>query len=198
MSDEKLRVVRATSAFDCGGRCPLRLHVHRGRIVRVEGDGADEAQDLQLRACLRCRAYRQYIHHPERLTKPKKRVSPKGSGQFEAIACSEALDALAVGAGPNELSQPLPPTQAASLAGFDRPILHGLCTYGYATRALVNGPLRGDPDRLKEVIHPFRQPGLSRRPPHHPALARRLHLSAGSGDRQRPGAQKRPGRGVLR
>jgi acyl dehydratase len=39
---------------------------------------------------------------------------------------------------------------AAKRGGFDRPILHGLCTYGIATRALVNGPLAGDVSRLKE------------------------------------------------
>jgi acyl dehydratase len=48
--------------------------------------------------------------------------------------------------------------EAAASAGFERPILHGLCTYGYATRALVNGPLRGDPDRVKEFSVRFASP----------------------------------------
>jgi len=48
--------------------------------------------------------------------------------------------------------------QAAALAGFDRPILHGLCTYGYASRAIINGLLDGDPDRLKEFATRFANP----------------------------------------
>jgi acyl dehydratase len=40
--------------------------------------------------------------------------------------------------------------QAAKIGGFERPILHGLCTYGFATRAIVNGPLKGDVSRFKQ------------------------------------------------
>jgi len=39
---------------------------------------------------------------------------------------------------------------AAQGAGFDRPILHGLCTYGFATRAIVNGLLNGEAALLRE------------------------------------------------
>jgi acyl dehydratase len=38
----------------------------------------------------------------------------------------------------------------AALGGFDRPILHGLCTYGHATRAMVYELCDGDVSRFKE------------------------------------------------
>ncbi|MFC1859358.1 molybdopterin-dependent oxidoreductase [Thermodesulfobacteriota bacterium] len=86
------RVVRTTTAFDCGGRCPLRLHVKNNVIIRVEGDDANQPQ--QLRACLRCRALRQLVHHPQRLKYPLKRVGPKGEGKFERISWDEAYDTM--------------------------------------------------------------------------------------------------------
>ena len=91
---DEVRIVRSTSTFDCGGRCPLRLHVKDNVIIRVEGDDLPDS-DGQLRTCLRCRAYRQYIHHPDRLTFPQKRIGAKGEGRFERIGWDEALDTLA-------------------------------------------------------------------------------------------------------
>ncbi len=35
------------------------------------------------------------------------------------------------------------------MAGYDRPILHGLCTFGHAARAIIQKCCDGDPDRLK-------------------------------------------------
>ncbi len=43
----------------------------------------------------------------------------------------------------------------ARAVGLERPILHGLCTYGFATRAVINGALGGDPDRLREFSARF-------------------------------------------
>jgi len=49
----------------------------------------------------------------------------------------------------------------AQRVGFDRPILHGLCTYGYATRAIVHATCGGDVSRFKafrtrlsDVVYP--------------------------------------------
>ena len=88
------KIIRTTSAFDCGGRCPLRFHVKDGKIIRIETDDY-EVEDEQLRACLRCRALRQYIYHQDRLKYPLKRDGPKGSGKFKRITWEEALTEIA-------------------------------------------------------------------------------------------------------
>ncbi len=94
MSEKEIKIVRTTSAFDCGGRCPLRVHVQNGKIIRIETDDY-EIKEEQLRACLRCRALRQYIYHPKRLKYPLKRDGPKGSGKFKRISWDEALTEIA-------------------------------------------------------------------------------------------------------
>lgn len=46
----------------------------------------------------------------------------------------------------------------ARRAGFDRPILHGLCTYGFTGRALVQGLCGGDATQLASVSGRFSAP----------------------------------------
>lgn len=43
----------------------------------------------------------------------------------------------------------------ARLVGFDRPILHGLCTYGHAGRALLHHACGGDPARFRSLSARF-------------------------------------------
>lgn len=50
--ENDVKIVKTTSAFDCGGRCPLRVHVKNNVIIRVEGDD-EKDPDRQLRTCLR-------------------------------------------------------------------------------------------------------------------------------------------------
>ncbi|MGY2486337.1 MaoC/PaaZ C-terminal domain-containing protein [Cupriavidus sp. CP313] len=47
---------------------------------------------------------------------------------------------------------------AARQAGFARPILHGLCTYGMACRALLKQACGGDPSRLASLSVRFSSP----------------------------------------
>jgi len=45
--------------------------------------------------------------------------------------------------------------QFAKMGGFDRPILHGLCTYGFAGRAFLRHACGGDPRRFKSFAARF-------------------------------------------
>jgi len=90
MAEEK--TVITTCTHDCGGRCLLKVHVKDGVITRIE---TDDAEEPQLRACARGRAYRQRIYSPDRLAYPMKRIGERGEGKFERISWDEALDTVA-------------------------------------------------------------------------------------------------------
>jgi acyl dehydratase len=46
----------------------------------------------------------------------------------------------------------------AKMGGFDRPILHGLCTYGFTGRALLHTLCGSDPTRFKAMDGRFSKP----------------------------------------
>ncbi|TRW43839.1 DMSO/selenate family reductase complex A subunit [Georgenia yuyongxinii] len=84
---------------NCGSRCPLRMQVKDGHIVRVLPDntGDDELGSQQIRACVRGRAIRQRIYNPDRLKAPMRRKAgaTRGAGEFEEITWEEAFDTIA-------------------------------------------------------------------------------------------------------
>jgi acyl dehydratase len=77
--------------------------------------------------------------------KPPEGVEPAFSVSYQVPENQAALYRLSGDLNPLHLDP-----KAAKRGGFDRPILHGLCTYGFATRAIVNGLLGGDVFRFKE------------------------------------------------
>jgi acyl dehydratase len=46
----------------------------------------------------------------------------------------------------------------AALGGFDKPILHGLCTYGFTARGLLHAVCGSDPDRFLSMAGRFASP----------------------------------------
>ncbi len=46
----------------------------------------------------------------------------------------------------------------AAMGGFDKPILHGLCTYGFTGRGLLNALCDGDASRFKSMNSRFSKP----------------------------------------
>ncbi len=78
---------------NCGSRCPLRLTVQDGTVVRVDVDntGDDTFNAPQVRSCVRGHSVRQRIYNPDRLKYPMKRVGKRGEGKFEQITWEEAF-----------------------------------------------------------------------------------------------------------
>lgn len=80
---------------NCGSRCPLRLEVKDGTVVRVLADdtGDNELGNQQVRACVRGRSIRHRIYNPDRLKTPLKRVegTKRGEEQWEEISWEQAL-----------------------------------------------------------------------------------------------------------
>ena len=79
---------------DCPSVCALDVEVIDGeRIGRIHGArGQNYTSGV---VCAKVARYHERIHHPDRLTKPLRRVGPKGSGQFAPIGWDDALDLVA-------------------------------------------------------------------------------------------------------
>lgn len=100
--DDDLETVVTSCAHNCGSRHMLVAHKKGDVIVRLSTDdgsfqknghvGKDEEDELQLRACLRGRSYRQRLYSAERLLYPMMRVGKRGEGKFKRVSWDEALN----------------------------------------------------------------------------------------------------------
>jgi len=84
---------RAVCPHDCPDTCALRVTVKDGRAVKVSGD-PDHAPTQGV-LCTKVSRYAERVHHPQRLTRPMKRVGRKGAGRFEPIGWDEACEIVA-------------------------------------------------------------------------------------------------------
>jgi anaerobic selenocysteine-containing dehydrogenase len=77
--------------LDCPDTCSLTVTVEKDRIVKVRGSEALPFTDGVV--CNKvARQTAAFVHGPQRLTHPLRRVGPKGSGAFERISWAAALD----------------------------------------------------------------------------------------------------------
>ncbi len=89
-------IVRSTCR-GCHGGCGVLITVRDNRVLRIEGDPDSPVSRGTL--CAMGLAYRELVHHPDRLTHPLRRIGPKGSGRWQRISWDEALDAIAARLG---------------------------------------------------------------------------------------------------
>ncbi|MBL8672693.1 MAG: molybdopterin-dependent oxidoreductase, partial [Alphaproteobacteria bacterium] len=79
--------------YDCPDTCSLTVTVDSGRITKVRGSKANPFTDGVI--CNKvAHDTSALVHGPQRLTRPLKRVGPKGSGQFAPVGWDEALDTV--------------------------------------------------------------------------------------------------------
>lgn len=94
--DDGTRILAVACNNNCGGRCRLRAHVKNGVVTRISSeDGTDPAESPQLRACLKGRAIRNRLYHPDRLKYPMKRTGRRGEGKFQRVSWDEAVEFIA-------------------------------------------------------------------------------------------------------
>jgi anaerobic selenocysteine-containing dehydrogenase len=79
--------------FDCPDACSLTVGVDEGRVVKVRGSSA-----VPYTAGVICnkvaRDMPDFVHGPQRLLYPLRRVGPKGSDRFERVSWDMALDEI--------------------------------------------------------------------------------------------------------
>ncbi|MCC7274835.1 MAG: molybdopterin-dependent oxidoreductase [Alphaproteobacteria bacterium] len=94
MPDEGILRLRSACPHDCPSGCALVVErLSPSRIGRIRG-----AEDNGYTAgvvCAKVARYAERVHHPDRLTRPLRRVGAKGEGRFEPIGWDDALDLVA-------------------------------------------------------------------------------------------------------
>ncbi len=88
------KIAASACPHDCPSTCALEVEVFDDRTIgRVRG--ADDNAYTAGVICAKVARYAERVHHPDRLTRPLRRIGEKGSGQFAPIGFDEALDLVA-------------------------------------------------------------------------------------------------------
>ncbi len=85
VSDE----VKPTTCYMCACRCGIRVHLKDGVVRYIEGNRNHPVNRGVL--CAKGSAGLMQHYSPARLTKPLKRIGPRGSGEFVEVEWDEAL-----------------------------------------------------------------------------------------------------------
>jgi anaerobic selenocysteine-containing dehydrogenase len=79
--------------LDCPDTCSLSVTVEAGRITKIRGSRANPYTAGVLCAKVP-ESYPEFVHGPDRLITPLRRVGAKGEGRFERISWDQALDLI--------------------------------------------------------------------------------------------------------
>ncbi len=90
LSPEGADEIKYTTCYMCACRCGIKVHLKDGALRYIEGNRDHPVNKGVL--CGKGSAGIMQANSPARLTKPLKRVGPRGSGEFKEIDWEEALD----------------------------------------------------------------------------------------------------------
>jgi anaerobic selenocysteine-containing dehydrogenase len=88
-----MAVVRGACPHDCPDTCATLVTVEDGRAVHMAGDPDHPFTSGFL--CAKVNRYVERTYHPDRLTRPLRRIGAKGQGTFVPISWDDALDEIA-------------------------------------------------------------------------------------------------------
>ena len=87
------RIGRSVCPHDCPSACALDVEIVDARTIgRVRGAKDDPYTAGVI--CEKVARYAERIHHPDRLTRPLRRVGRKGEGRWEPISWDQAFDEI--------------------------------------------------------------------------------------------------------
>ena len=90
LQDTGLRVVHMACPHDCPDTCAIKVTVQDGRAIKIEGDKTHPTTNGFL--CGKVgQGYLDLVYSPRRVLTPRRRVGPKGAGQFVEITWDEAI-----------------------------------------------------------------------------------------------------------
>ena len=105
-------VIKYTTCLGCHNGCGIRCKIVDGILVKIDGNpyhpnnlephlssstDPEEAKLVPGKACAKGMSGMQVLYNPRRIQQPLKRIGPRGSGQWEAIAWDQAFDEIANG-----------------------------------------------------------------------------------------------------
>jgi anaerobic selenocysteine-containing dehydrogenase len=121
-SPEVCDEIKTTTCYMCACRCGINVHIRDGSVRYIQGNPDHPVNRGVL--CAKGSAGIMQLYSPARLSKPLKRVGPRGSGEFEEIEWDEALETATEWLGnirssdPRKLAFFTGRDQSQSLTGF--------------------------------------------------------------------------------
>ena len=87
-----IQTIRTACAHDCPDQCSLLATVEDGQLLKLQGD--PEHPMTAGFACAKVNREHEWVHSPDRVLTPLKRVGPKGEGRFAPVSWGQALDEI--------------------------------------------------------------------------------------------------------